>query len=490
LTLRRQDYYTQSGGIRPGSSADMVTDCNGYFHADSLEKGRYFLEINNDAGMALGIPLVLSGDTNLESNTLQKVIKHSGTVTIEGAQKVPVTVAVLGLERYLFADSATGEYVLNDLPAGSYTLRIVPRSYEFASVNLSVPFCAPGDSTLVQTIVLSPFIQENYSVWAHSRHVVVNTTANGANISESLAGFPLLVRLDSTTLNFSEVLADGADLRFSTVSGVKLHYEIESWDISKKEAAVWVLVDTIKALDTTELIMYWGNAKAPNFSNGAAVFDTVHGFAGVWHMKIDGGLVRDATAFANHGTPKLFDGNESVAGCIGLALSADKSGNYVVVADKPELRLRSSLTISVWVHGSGYGKIINKTSSQYGVDYDFYFRGEMYPELVIGVDSSKVFYTGGNTSPDAVAWNFLGVTYDGAKFRFVTNSVANVPAMNWNGPIVPTASPLSFFASPRGDEHLQLPLDEIRIERVVRSQAWLSLCYENQRTGQVVVRFR
>ncbi len=62
--------------------------------------------------------------------------------------------------------------------------------------------------------------------------------------------------------------------------------------------------------------------------------------------------------------------------------------------------------------------------------------------------------------------------------------------MTWNGAIAPCASPLGFFASPQGGGGLHLPLDEIRVEHIVRSAGWLKLCYENQRTNQVLVQFR
>jgi hypothetical protein len=51
----------------------------------------------------------------------------------------------------------------------------------------------------------------------------------------------LLLRLNKDSLDFSQVKAGGADLRFATASGVPMNYEIEQWDAAAKTAAIWIL---------------------------------------------------------------------------------------------------------------------------------------------------------------------------------------------------------------------------------------------------------
>ena len=128
-------------------------------------------------------------------------------------------------------------------------------------------------------------VQENYSNWAYSQNLYLNTTSGGANVSGAVDSFPVLVRLDTTVFNFAMAQDSGQDIRFAKSDGTHLYYQIEKWDFSGKTAAIWVRVDTVFGNNNTQYItMYWGNPKVNSMSNGAAVFDTANGFIGVWHL--------------------------------------------------------------------------------------------------------------------------------------------------------------------------------------------------------------
>ncbi len=53
------------------------------------------------------------------------------------------------------------------------------------------------------------------------------------------------VRLNANNFNFSEAQSDGRDIRFSTVTGAPLFYQIEQWDALNSQAAVWVKIPAI-----------------------------------------------------------------------------------------------------------------------------------------------------------------------------------------------------------------------------------------------------
>ena len=89
----------------------------------------------------------------------------------------------------------------------------------------------------VAAILLAPFSRvaaqgsgEDYLTWANHDSIYINTTPSGAGITGvPIADFPLLVRLDTSKFkNFSQVMAGGADIRFSKDNFSRhLPYQIE-----------------------------------------------------------------------------------------------------------------------------------------------------------------------------------------------------------------------------------------------------------------------
>ena len=82
------------------------------------------------------------------------------------------------------------------------------------------------------------FSQENYGQWTHYKAVTVNTTSTGANVTGTVANFPLLVRLTSANADvFTQALTGGADVRFSDSTGTTHYkYEKERWNATTQVA--------------------------------------------------------------------------------------------------------------------------------------------------------------------------------------------------------------------------------------------------------------
>ena len=116
----------------------------------------------------------------------------------------------------------------------------------------------------------------------------VLTTSNGVPlpVGAVVKGFPLLVRLASPEFDFATARPAGEDLRFTTAAGEPLPHEIDEWDARAGRASVWVRVPEVRGDDQQELRVHWGNADAPNGSDGKAVFGPSDGHVGVWHLEI------------------------------------------------------------------------------------------------------------------------------------------------------------------------------------------------------------
>jgi hypothetical protein len=144
-----------------------------------------------------------------------------------------------------------------------------------------------------------------YAAWSNSAVIRISGLSD-YEIAGSVTDFPIVVRLDAGSFNFSEAKSGGEDVRFSS-GGTPLAYAVEIWDATAEMAAVWVMMPTI-GQDAQDITIHWGNTTAASESDGSAVFQTSNGFAGVWHLGAD---LLDATSNNNDGTN---NGTESIAG--------------------------------------------------------------------------------------------------------------------------------------------------------------------------------
>jgi glucose/arabinose dehydrogenase len=103
---------------------------------------------------------------------------------------------------------------------------------------------------------------------------------NGAQI-EDLLFFPVLIRLHAGRIDYADVAADGADLRFIDAGGSMMPHEIESWDPGG-DSLVWVGVPFIGGGSSTGIWMYYGNASAPDAQDATSVWS--NGTAAAWHL--------------------------------------------------------------------------------------------------------------------------------------------------------------------------------------------------------------
>ena len=153
-----------------------------------------------------------------------------------------------------------------------------------------------------------------YRDWKHSGSVFILTTPECADLPATLLvkQFPVLVRLQKDSFDFTKAQPQGEDIRFATSDGVPLAYQIDEWDATRGEAVMWVRVPKIVGNARQELRVFWGKSDAKSESNGAAVFNESNGYVSVWHL---GDTIHDDV-----GTLMSQDvGTTPVAGMIGKA---------------------------------------------------------------------------------------------------------------------------------------------------------------------------
>ncbi|MBN1306975.1 MAG: DUF2341 domain-containing protein, partial [Chitinispirillaceae bacterium] len=376
-----------------------------------------------------------------------------------------------------------------DLPAGELEVRIVEggsaSGIEREIVNVTT---TPGDTVIVR-------VSGKYT---DSGYVYINTNEAGIPVSSIIINFPLLVRFDASTFDFSQALTGGEDVRFTKTDGTPLPFEIEQWDAKAQNAVVWVRIDTIYGNSIDQhFIMKWGDSAAIDRSNGAAVFDTANGFAGVWHLNEnpEGGdnAIKDRTINGFNGTPNgSMTGNSVVPGMIGTALWFDGIEDHITAG---RLNLAGSYTLSCWINADDLSEAARRfiwKEYSYTLWYDaigggirvehFAFEDSVIVWRGIYQDNSKsrLIPLAANT------WYYLTGTFDGDKIRYYINGeladsteLIGIPPV-WSNQVLSLGG--------RSDEYVQGVMDEVRIENRARSADWIRLCYRSQQPGGLVVK--
>ncbi len=373
-------------------------------------------------------------------------------------------------------------------------------------------------------VAAGAWAQENYSSWAHYKTITINTTAdtvNGAaNVNASVTNFPVLVRLTAVQTDvFTQAAANGTDIRFITSNGAtRLKHQRERWDGVNHLAEFWVLVPGIAGNALTTLRMYWGKSAAADSSNGAAVYDTSNGFRAVWHMNGGVGNERDVTVdtllATNTGAP-----TSNASGAVGLARSFDGAAQYFTVLNSAtgvlNFHLTDNFTVSAWVFAATVPAvansgmvILNKGDNQWTFETQDNAATPKY--WVVEARGNNAFLnarsTGLTGSPVVTSnssvgsWHHLMGTYKGAAVNgaiaetlfYDGNPVATLAAVNMNnngrnenynvfiGALPSNTSP------PNGASVSRFwngSLDELSVSKIVRSSAWVKLCYQTQKPG-------
>jgi hypothetical protein len=332
--------------------------------------------------------------------------------------------------------------------------------------------------------------------WLHTQKIVLNTSETGADISATVVHFPVLIRLHNKNQLFCQSLSKGKDIRFARNDTTFLPYEIEQWDSANGQAIIWVNVDTIRGNDSTQfLTMYWGNAKASSMSISQFVFDTSYGFTGVWHMNespvTGAACIMDRTILAHHATPfgsmmaeNLFDG------VVGKSLDFDGVDDFLDAGDVP---LSDHYSIGLWLHISdtkdNSQRFIHKDSSV-TLWYDKDLSSVRIEQMSDSTWWRGMLQDSGSVVPanDGV-WQYVTGTFDGSLIRLYKNG----ELMSVTKPIQDKLSIHSnpvFFGKSKTKDFVKGSMDEIRIEKVARTQEWIRLCFINQGPDDRLLKFK
>ena len=476
--LRRTDYVSLPAVPfkKTLESADALTDAHGRFLILGIDPGAYCIEVNDTStaagrgGAVLFTCTVDSCDTtDLPADSLHPYALVTGTVDSAGAGGGRLYAQIRGLER-LAAIGADGSFSLHDLPAGNLDVRIVGDGGGFSAKEILNVKTSPGRTVAVNVSGTSVF----------STYVRLNTADAG-----EATDFPFLIRLDSSDFDFFRAGPGGNDIRFTKTDNTPFPYEIERWDALTEHAEVWVRIDTVYGNGREQfIVMKWGDSSAIGQSNGARVFDTAQGFAGVWHMsenpEAGENAIKDRTASGYNGTANgsMAAGN-SVPGTIGAALYLDGDDDYI---DVGQLNVSGSYSLSCWIYAddlSSARRFIWK-EYYYTLWYDAIGGGIRVEHFVDSLVWRGIYQDNFRLVPlNAKTWYYLAGTFDGDKIRLYVNGELRDSTQTIGNNPHQSREPLSLGG--RTGEFFKGIMDEVRIETKARSADWIRLCYRNQK---------
>ena len=325
---------------------------------------------------------------------------------------------------------------------------------------------------------IAPLASAQYLDWQHEGPIYLLTTPDGANLpaGASEENFPVLIRLNKGTFDFSQAKPNGDDIRFSA-AGKPLAYQIEEWDAATSSACLWVRIPLIKGNARQAVKLHWGKPDAASESNGKAVFNESNGFVSVMHLS-DPKEPKDEVGTL---TP-INLGATTCPGMVGKALNFVYGRPGVVggenITNYPSGNSPSSTEL--WFKD-------NKLPGPWGSRFVCWGTEGSGSKLLVGV-LSPLHISCGVECPGPVVlnqWYHVVHTYatDGTQQAYV------------NGRLEASAKAIMDFKSPcrmfvgnwyRNWES-DCDVDEVRISKVTRSADWIHLTYQNQNPLQTLV---
>jgi hypothetical protein len=499
VQLVRNDYNAVRDGRLPSYLIDSTDEIGDYFFKVP-DSGTYNIEAVDlsQRTRSLLTNIAVHSDTVVAPDA---TLRAPGAITVMLPDSVDRNHGYIYIPGTTMAVSLSGSHnsiTLDSVPAG-----VVPEiAYSTTNESTSTPIryavsVKSDDSAIIW----------NCS-WNYSQPLFLNTTPSGANISGTVVGFPVLVRLNSENFDFALAKANGADIRFAKADNTFLPYEIERWDPVNRLAEIWVRVDTIKGnSDNQSIVMYWGNANASDASHGPAVFDSADGFGGVWHLNETSGVRASDASF--NGFSGIYKGGlpQNATGPLGICQTiVHPDTDYVDMGNVLNMGLKN-ISIGVWVKRASFGTqqaVISKTngngpSATYGyllsIDLFNYPHFYMASGGVNFGDTGAFDMTGSLTITDSTVWHYVFVSIDrsdNGRCRMYVDGVDRSGTLRGDATgIANVANALRFCIGTQNNNWYSYKgaVSEATIAFTARSADWVKLSYMNQKGQDALVKW-
>jgi len=231
--------------------------------------------------------------------------------------------------------------------------------------------------------------------------------------------------------------------------------------------------------------MWYGNKTSDAGLDGedaANVWDA--NFVGVWHLEESSGVAVESTSNSNNGS---FNGNipDAVPGIVGNSQDCDGRDDFVSVLDNSDFDFADEFTWSMWmnpdaVDADGRHQRYDKTSKDGYMLWQDDTGSGMW-RFSVFVNPS--FDTINSDSPPSGNWQYvIGVRNSTGTLQLYVDGVVQADSGVVSGAI-DSSGALRFGTSYDGSVDYSGLMDETRVSKIARSDAWIKFEYYNMNSS-------
>lgn len=471
-----------------------TADSAGSFKFDSIPSGLYnleaYLDVDDNTFALRKIDILINADSTRQLNP---ILTESGKIKVylNDPSDSDASASVVGSSYKQISriekDSAGYFAVFSGIPAGYYD------SIQVKSSEITVSIKALDVKSAATTTV-------NNGTSVRTFEILLNTTVAGADLKDTLKGFPMFVDLKSIDSNSRNSLIENIasleifqDLEFADVG-----YSIVN-DGAGTPNGLWVRLEKLDPQnDTQRLILRW-NETAPiteatyaSFANQP--FSAADGFVMAWHF--DKSEFSETQATYSGEMEASFNDVLPDSGVIGESFAFDGKKSYIeMLNSESEPRLQfsdtSRFTASFWVNAeySSTARFLwGKSEAEY--HFKFQYSGDtcywMYKEFDES-DATHWYEASIETeSADFNNWVHFTVVKSGDSTRIYRNGLLAGTKIGHNstdetrisdGPFVIGARKMSDGTI---DRKFIGRMDEFYLQNLEQGDDWAKLLYLNQ----------
>lgn len=430
-------------------------------------------------------------------------------VTADGILEAPGSILVPFADRVLPAGAVAyipgTTWYTGAIPGSTLTLAALPPG-RVPMVKLGfIDSAADLAYTLIEGVDVRPgaaTAMTPVDAWRHSRSLDFDGRLLASG--ETLAGYPLLLRLRAPAFDFAQARPAGEDIRFARPDGTTLPYQIEHWDPVAGTAAVWIRLDSLPPGKVAVASMHWGREDAVDQGSGPAVFDTALEFSSVWHLaeteNVDAGGYRDAASFA-HATAVAPNPPSRIEAVAGFGKRFADGGGSLTAPMPLGLGGNRGFTVSFWVRFQADARrqqILRFGGDTLLVGFHFLIRpdttAQFGPFDRTPDAEPSAWQNHFSLRPYVGRWIQVATTYDPAAAKLTTYINGEVAAVN-DLPLldIQAAGGVKVGGTVRdiaAEASLQGGLDEVRFYDRPLGQARIRADYETQKEGSALLEMK
>jgi hypothetical protein len=322
--------------------------------------------------------------------------------------------------------------------------------------------------------------------WVAGYSKRIKITIDESKIEERLNNFPFMVKLDATVSGvFTELGSNSKKLAIYDNSNRECPVEVEYWDNVANEAVLWTKASTLISGSSPYFYLYYDASHHDNYMVGTAgetaaflVWDD--DYLAVYHCNQDPSTSNildstrngfDGTTHGSMTTTDLIDGVQ------GKALAFDGSDDRVETAVVNLSEMQTSFTIEVRVRWHGFDDNFNRLwqigSNDTGALFGARYATTSDYDVGVWNDNSQSDLSINLSQWDDMVWRFNGTTLYLIQ-NLTEGSVSNNISMQ------DLSSDTIVMCGRTGGgsgEESYLDIEEMRVSKIERSDAWLKATY-------------